>query len=688
MFKNMKMGVKMALGFGIIIVLVAIVGGISIMNMVQIKTESMKLKDEYVPEVAIANDIERSSLLTMYAMRGYALSFEDNYLQTGEETLQDVFRNLEKAKEHAINFPNLTALKTGTESAMKEAEIYQSLAEETKTEINSIIALRNQTDLSAKIFMENCLAYLDSQNIAMQQEIEEEATPAALSRRLQKITYINDIIDLGNSLRISNFKGQLLNDTDMMKSALSDFSEVENIIKDIRSGTSRQVNIQQLSEIQRTGDDYSKAMESIITGYINLNGLNTERGDAADQVLAASQNVAMKGIETTQEIAVDAVNKIQSSVILILIGVAIALVIALFVAVFLSKLISIALIKGVDFAKELSDGDLTADLDVVQKDELGDLAEALRNMRDRLAEIVGSVSSGAEQIASASEELASGNQDLSNRTEQQASALEETSSAIEEMNASIKSNADNTQTAEQLARDTVKKSEEGSLTVDKMVSAMDEINISSNKIADIIEVITNIAFQTNLLALNASIEAARAGEQGKGFAVVAVEVRKLAKRSDKAANEITAIIKNSNQKVNEGVDIANKAGVVLQEINDSVKKVTTLVVEISAASQEQLSSSDEIDKTLTSLDENTQKNAALVEEAASATEELSAQAQELNSAMRFFKIDSKKSVKSTKDKKTNTIKALPPASTVSHKKEGESYQSFSELVDEGEFDEF
>lgn len=263
---------------------------------------------------------------------------------------------------------------------------------------------------------------------------------------------------------------------------------------------------------------------------------------------------------------------------------------------------------------------------------------SMKQMVNKLSEITGIVSTGSEQIVAASKQLAAGNMDLSTRTENQATALEQTSSAIEQMNSSIRTNADNTITANQLSRDVSLKADEGAGAVEKMITSMNEISDSSIRIADIIEVINNIAFQTNLLALNASIEAARAGEQGKGFAVVAVEVRKLAKRSDKAASEIAGIIKSSNQKILEGVEIANTAGDMLNEINMAVKKVTVLIGEISASSQEQLTSVDQIDKTLASLDENTQKNAALVEEAAASTEELSAQAVELNRNMQFFKL--------------------------------------------------
>jgi len=426
---------------------------------------------------------------------------------------------------------------------------------------------------------------------------------------------------------------------------------------------------------------------------------NTETEQFLGEVSSGINDTIVKLTDEKETLSGDAnrLNAIQGLVIWIGIGLGVA--IGIIIAFLITRSITRKLGGEPDeislIADKISDGRL--DLTFDDRDEIGVYA-SMKKMAASLTEIVGTVLGGSAQIASASEELAAGNQDLSNRTEQQASALEETSAAVEEMNSSIKSNADSTRTADQLSREAVSKTEEGSATVEDMVSAMDEINISSNRIADIIEVITNIAFQTNLLALNASIEAARAGEQGKGFAVVAVEVRKLAKRSDTAANEITNIIRNSNEKVSEGVDIANKAGVVLQEVNGAVNKVTALVAEISAASQEQLASADEIDKAINSLDENTQKNAALVEEAASATEELSAQTQELNASMQFFKlsdsIQSDPQIETKTKKKSLMLDTKPSAAvkkqttTKATKKDESSYQSFSDLVDDGEFDEF
>jgi len=209
---------------------------------------------------------------------------------------------------------------------------------------------------------------------------------------------------------------------------------------------------------------------------------------------------------------------------------------------------------------------------------------------------------------------------------------------MEEMGSSIKSNGDNSLSADKLAQETNKKADDGTKTVDQVVASMTEIDGASKKIADIIGIMNDIAFQTNLLALNASIEAARAGEQGRGFAVVAVEVRKLAQRSDEAAKEIAKLITTSNEQVDKGVGVAKKAGEALNEITDSIKKVSVIIAEISAASREQNESANQINKTVMSLNENTQQNSSLVEEAASATEELSSQAQELQATISYFKV--------------------------------------------------
>lgn len=289
-------------------------------------------------------------------------------------------------------------------------------------------------------------------------------------------------------------------------------------------------------------------------------------------------------------------------------------------------------------AQQAADGDLSQRATVTSKDELGQLARAMNSMLDNISNVVGEVRQAAEHVSTASSEITQGNEDLSQRTSAQAGALEETSASMEEMTSTIKQNADNAKQANQLAVTAREVAEKGGAVTDKAVGAMDEINKSSKKIADIINVIDEIAFQTNLLALNAAVEAARAGEQGRGFAVVASEVRNLAQRSATAAKEIKALINESVQKVGDGSDLVNRSGQTLAEIVDSVKRVTDIIAEITAASQEQASGIDQVNKAVMQMDQGTQQNAALVEQATSASQSMKQQAGALIEQVAFFKI--------------------------------------------------
>lgn len=376
------------------------------------------------------------------------------------------------------------------------------------------------------------------------------------------------------------------------------------------------------------------------TGSIVGNMFMKQSKEANDKFTADINNHIEYNLNQLEEvfnnIRVSSSNSVTLSIITATIGIILGLVFSFLISNLILNQLGGEPNEIADDVKHVSNGYLNLEFD----DRIAKgIYASIKQMVIKLSDTVGIVVQGAEQIVSASGQLDAGNQDLAVRTEQQATALEETSSAIEEMNASIRSNADNTISAQKLSSVVTDKTEEGARAVTQMIDSMKDISISSHRISEIIDVINNIAFQTNLLALNASIEAARAGEQGKGFAVVAVEVRKLAKKSDKAAAEISRIIKESNEKVDDGVIIANNAGDMLNEINDVVRKVTTLITDISVSSQEQLQSVDQIDQTLSTLDQNTQKNAALVEESASSTAELSLQAQKLFNNMKYFKLN-------------------------------------------------
>ncbi|MGK5074930.1 methyl-accepting chemotaxis protein [Janthinobacterium sp. ZB1P44] len=294
---------------------------------------------------------------------------------------------------------------------------------------------------------------------------------------------------------------------------------------------------------------------------------------------------------------------------------------------------------AVDIARKVADGDLTAQIDASAKDETGQLLLALKDMNTSLLNIVGEVRSGTDSIATSSTQIAAGNQDLSSRTEEQAGSLEETASSMEELTSTVKQNADNARQANQLAASAAQVAVKGGEVVAQVVGTMESINASSNKIVDIISVIDGIAFQTNILALNAAVEAARAGEQGRGFAVVASEVRNLAQRSASAAKEIKTLIGASVEQVNAGSILVAQAGSTMNDIVDSVQRVSDIITEITAASSEQSVGIDEINRAIGQMDAVTQQNAALVEESAAAAESMQHQAHNLAQVVSVFKLN-------------------------------------------------
>jgi methyl-accepting chemotaxis protein len=295
--------------------------------------------------------------------------------------------------------------------------------------------------------------------------------------------------------------------------------------------------------------------------------------------------------------------------------------------------------EAVEVAERVAQGDLSSDIKVQSQDETGRLMQALKEMNASLMEIVGEVRFGTDTIAVVSREIADSNLDLSSRTEEQATSLQETAASMRDLTDTVKQNADHASQANRLASTASEVAARGGMVVSQVVDTMGSINASSKKIVDIIGVIDGIAFQTNILALNAAVEAARAGEQGRGFAVVASEVRSLAQRSAAAAKEIKTLIGDSVEKVTVGSQLVAQAGVTMDEVVASVKRVTDIMTEITIASQDQSNGIERINYTIAQMDDVTQQNAALVEEAAAAAESMQNQASNLAKVVSIFKLD-------------------------------------------------
>ncbi|MBD9658439.1 methyl-accepting chemotaxis sensory transducer with TarH sensor [Pantoea sp. AG1095] len=375
----------------------------------------------------------------------------------------------------------------------------------------------------------------------------------------------------------------------------------------------------------------------------SFEGIVAQETDVTRKLDDAYNAVLLKAIkirtDRAEAINAEAAHQSRIGFIAMAVAFAAALLLVLLTFVFLRRVVITPLRQSVDRIERIAQGDLTAPEQAYGRSEIGSLLHNLQLMQASLVRTVGTVREGAVAIYQGSSEISAGNTDLSSRTEEQASALEQTAASMEQLTATVKQNAENAHHASQLAADASGKARSGGDLVSGVVQTMNNISGSSKKIAEITNVINSIAFQTNILALNAAVEAARAGEQGRGFAVVASEVRNLAQRSAQAAKEIETLIAESVGLITNGSRQVGEAGNTMGEIVEAVRRVTDIMAEIAAASDEQSRGIQQVSLAVTEMDNVTQQNASLVEEASSAAASLEDQAGRLTQAVAVFRLN-------------------------------------------------
>ncbi len=637
---KLKLGAKIGAGFGLLILISIMLGGLAVINMTSAGGNAHKMAEEYVPEVAIANEMERSARSVMLEIRGYQYTSEKKYLDLARKNLEAMRKALGQAKELSAKAPHLTKLKESVGKLEGKIAEWGVLVNDTEVKNEAIVSARAAMNEAAARFRKATQDFHKTQADLMIQEVSAGFATEKLVERARKVEMITEIVEAGNAVRVENWRSQALRDTKTMQEALKLFEVIDKKIAELQPISRVPANQLQLKDIQVSAQSYRQGLQSYITNWNAMLELEKKRIEVAYEAVNTTLELATGGMDNTKRLADESNAGLAVSTWVMIVGLIIAIILGVIVAIIIARGIVKPVQATVEAVGQAAEGDFSFSVEQVylkRGDELGAMMRDVNQMADRLSTTITEVSQAAETVSSSASEISQGNQDLSERTQQQASAIEETASAVEQATSSIKQNAANAQQANQLAKKTRDMAQEGGAVLERTVTAMGAVTESSKKIAEIIGVVNEIAFQTNLLALNAAVEAARAGEAGRGFAVVAGEVRNLAGRSAQAAKEIQSLITDSVTKVEQGNDLVAESGRLLSDIIVNVQAVADTIGEISAASQEQATGIDEINKAVTQMDQAVQQNAALVEEAASASENMAAAAEELRSQMRQFK---------------------------------------------------
>jgi len=597
--KDIKLAVKLALGFGILILVVIVFDSLTLLQTGKVSRDVDQLSADDLPMDKVTLGVERELTLARVDIRSYGLTGEAKYLLAGMPHLEATQTHLKEAVDLADKHPSLAAMKNDLQAATEKVTTYCARLAETERLYKLEASLEAKQDENIRLFMRLCHEYLIEQNKKLQTLIEDAkaANPidhlAAIQQQLYITTRIDALVDLGNRLQVANSKAQSLEKPTTTLADTKDFDNIEKILAELAAVTAQQ-NKEREAAIRQAVEQYTATTSDIISNRVDIIGMTPKRAAASTGALDAVNNIRETCIARITTTATQSSKNLSFALKIMVTG--------LVVAILLNILISVL------FAASLA-----------------------RLITRPLNRIIGNLSSGAEQVASASEQVASASQQMAQGSSEQASRLEESSSSLEEMASMTRQNAENATKTDALMNETRTLVIAGVDSMKNMSAAIVGIRQSTQETAKIVKTIDEISFQTNLLALNAAIEAARAGEAGKGFAVVADEVRNLARRSAEAAKTTAALIEDAQKNAETGVHATNKVSDALTQIQNSALKVATLVAEITAASRQQAQGIDQVNIAVSEMDKVVQQNAANAEESASAAEELSSQAKELYS---------------------------------------------------------
>jgi methyl-accepting chemotaxis protein len=647
---KLKMRTKIIFGFGLVIIIMAVLMGVISLVTKNVEEELKTLNQIEIPLVQLADAYNINTLdLLIYQAKFLIDSRDEKSIKAALAAFGPMTKEMLaqgkalQASAQGEAAEALNQMMTGLEEKLRHWESSLKQMEQGVYEREKVL---DSLDSTSAEFMQACLNYESRHGQLVEAEINKfnsfsGGDISELRRRIGQSALLTAVISKFSSIQTKIFSATHDSDVTRLRELIKEFDPLDDTIKQLSAMTATAANLEYLKSLL----NYSAACRQLLAqGAKAIEDTAARRQQCLDvsaALRAMFDEANRKSLAMMYDSAQRTGSYIEFTRIVIVAGFIVSLILSILIALGITGMV-VRPVKATSAALEaIANGDFTVNIDPAmlrRKDEMGIMLADAQRMCETLSATFASMIEDAEVVANAATEISQGNQSLSAKTQQQAGAIQETASALEQMTSSVKNNAQSSEAANRMARETSRIAQDGGKAVERTVEAMREVTASSKKINDIINVVNEIAFQTNLLALNAAVEAARAGEAGRGFAVVAGEVRNLAGRSAQAAKEIQTLITDSVSKVEHGNNLVAESGELLSKIITNIREVSDTIHEISSASQEQATGIEQVSKAVSQMDEAVQQNAAFVEEVASSSDSMTSVAKNMRSQISRFKV--------------------------------------------------